>query len=101
MDNSLHIKQMARSIAQRAIPKPASVTDEAALRLIECAISITLSQVIGSREQLGQLFTLAQSPSDQSGVEHFRQFDYKDQGVILHRACKAISRLHPNSQSEA
>ncbi|QHQ35221.1 hypothetical protein [Algicella marina] len=97
MDNSLHIKQMARSVAQRAIPKPVNVTDEAALRLIECAISITLSQVVGSRERLGHLLTLAQSPFETNGAERFRQFDYKDQGAILHRARKAVSRLHPNS----
>ena len=93
MDNSINITRAARDIAERAIPKPKTIEDKAALRLIECALSITLSRVVGSRAEVERLLKLAENPFDLTAAESYRQFDYKDQGVILHRVRKAVKGL--------
>jgi len=68
MDNTINVTRLARQIAERAIPKPKTAEDKAALRL-------------------------ADHPIDKMAAENFRQFDFKDQGTILHRVRKGVARL--------
>lgn len=99
MGYGLNISDLARQIAEQAIPQGkgghSARYDKDAARVLSAAISITLREVVSSRPELQRLLAMADHPIDESRAETFSKHDEYDQHQILHRIRTGMKRLKP------